>query len=211
MTPTEGDHDGPSPRIAGAIDGDLHSCWMCGKAVNVRAFFCHACGSIQPPHDIDHFKRLGLERRFDLELDRLDHQRQGLAKALAPPRFETRGQRQRDFARQQIEALEAAYAVLRNPVRRARYLLELEGIVPPIEAEPDPLATEVDNVADVALCDRLGAQVASEVAACVSGLAQTFRRGALTEAARALSRLERLEAVATQIRARRAGLPPPAG
>jgi molecular chaperone HscB len=211
MIPSEGDNDSQGPRIAGAIDGDLRSCWLCGKAVSGRAFFCHACGAVQPPHELDHFRRLGLERRFDLDLEQLERQRTGLIKALDPGRFTARGSRQREFSAQQADALNVAYEVLRDPGRRARYLLELEGVAPTTTEDTEllELGTELADAEDSTDCDRLGAKVAGQVADCVTGLSAAFRRNRLEEAAFTLARLEALEGIAAAIRDRRAELPPP--
>lgn len=176
-----------------------------------RALFCHACGVVQPPRDLDHFERLGLERRFDIDLDELERKHAGFSKALDPARFVARGVRSREYAKLQAEALRAARDVLREPVRRARYLLELLGVAPDTGgdeeiAEFNELSSaEIDRVA----VDRLAAAAARRVAESVSELCAAFRRGAHAEAAVVLRRLEVLEGIEADIRARRALAPPP--
>lgn len=205
-----GDHRGP--RIAAIIEGDLQPCWLCGRSVAARALFCHACGAVQPPRPLDHFSRLGMERRFDIDLEMLAKQRAGLSRALDPERFTARGARQQALARQQAEALDAAYEVLHDPVRRARYLLELNGDSPLMLDAADPettaLKAELAAATDAVAVDRLGAQVTRRIAGCIKDLATAFRGGATDLAAATLSRLEALESIAAEARAKRAGLTP---
>lgn len=205
-----GDHRGP--RISAIIDGDLQPCWLCGRSVAARALFCHACGAVQPPRAIDHFARLGMERRFDIDLEMLAKQRAGLSRALDPARFTARGARQQALARQQAEALDAAYAILHDPVSRARYLLELEGGTPVTLDTADPettaLRAELAAATDAVAIDRLGAEVTRRIAAGIRDLATAFRGGATELATATLSRVEALESIAAEARAKRADLTP---
>lgn len=211
MTESDSGGEPRGPRIAGTIEGALQTCWSCGRSVTSRAFFCHSCGAVQPPRPVDHFGRLGLERRFDLDLDHLARQHTGLGRALDPERFSLRGARQQTMARQQAHALDAAYEVLRDPVRRARYLLDLIG-EPAAEALADPqaeeLAAELAAAADGPAVDRIGADIANRTARCITDIAAAFRSGDTPEAAQALTRLEALERLAAAARDRRAALKP---
>lgn len=214
MTPSddEANRGGP-PWVAGTIEGDLEICWACGRGMSRRALFCHVCGAVQPPRDLDHFERLGLERRFDVELDELERKYQGFSKALDPNRFAARGARSQEFARRQADALSLARDALREPVRRARYLLEVLGIPPAPQADEEiaefqELSMEpLDRVA----VDRLAGAAARRVAESVAELCVAFRRDAFTEAATVLRRLEVLEGIEAEIRSRRASAPPPEG
>ncbi|MBP2294206.1 Fe-S protein assembly co-chaperone HscB [Azospirillum rugosum] len=205
--------------IAGAIDGDLEPCWQCGRSVAARAFFCHSCGAVQPPRPLDHFTRLGLEARFDIDLETLARQHAGFSRSLDPDRFAARGARQQANARAQSDALTEAFETLRDPVRRARYLLALTGATPPpgLEAAADEvaedeevaaLARQLDAAQDVAAVDRLAAEVGQRIESCIKYLAIAFRNGQTDNAVRILARLERLEALCADARRRRAGLAP---
>lgn len=213
MTPSDGDGVPQPPRFAGMIDGDLQPCWLCGKNMDRRALFCHVCGAIQPPRDLDHFTRLSLERRFDIDLERLSRQRAGLTKALDPGRFAARGVRQQAFSRQQADAIDLAFEVLREPVRRARYLLELEGtpfaVLAACGDEAGLLRADFDAAENGADLDRLGTHVAQRITECVTEMSVAFRTGRHEEAAQILTRLEALEAIAAEVRDRRADQPPP--
>ncbi|WP_448205788.1 molecular chaperone DnaJ [Azospirillum sp. sgz302134] len=201
--------------IAGAIDGDLEPCWLCGGSVTARALFCHSCGAVQPPRPVDHFTRLGLERRFDIEPEAVKRQHAGFSRALDPQRFTARGARQKANARAQLEALDEAFETLRDPVRRARYLLDLLG-EPPAggmaedDGEVAALTGQLEAAQDAPAIDRLAADLGQRVESCIKYLAIAFRNGQTNNAARILARLERLEALCADARARRAGLSPTA-
>lgn len=202
----------PGAGIAGTIGGDLRPCWQCGHSVAPRALFCHGCGAVQAPREgVDHFARLGLERRFDIDLDQLARQHAGFARALDPARFAARGARQQALARQQAEAMAAAHVVLRDPVRRARYLLELAG-EPLAPSGPDPdtaaILARLAGAAEAMTVDRLAAELANRIETGIRALAAAFRAGRTAEAATLLARLESLETAAATARDRRAGLAP---
>jgi len=212
MTPSDGEAKNGTPWIAGTIEGDLEVCWACGRGMSRRALFCHSCGVVQPPRELDHFERLGLERRFDVDLDELERKHAGFSKALDPTRFAARGSRSRDYAGRQAAALNVARDVLCEPVRRARYLLDLLG-VPPASRGDEEIAEfrELSSSAlDHAAIDHLAVAAARRVEECVSELCAAFRRGEHAEAAVVLRRLEVLEGIETDIRRRRASARPSA-
>lgn len=103
-------------------------CWACKGPVAGRALFCHTCGAVQPPGAIDHFTRLGLEPDFDLDHDKLEKQYFGFQRVLHPDRFAGKPARERAIAESQAVALNAAYETLDDPLKRAQYLLRLNGI-----------------------------------------------------------------------------------
>ena len=53
-------------------DGGIVACWSCRGPVTALALFCHTCGAVQPPRQVDHFARLGLARGFEVDLAELD-------------------------------------------------------------------------------------------------------------------------------------------
>lgn len=220
--------------ISGAIAGDLEPCGTCGRSVAPRALFCHACGAAQPPRPLDPFTRLGLERRFDIDLEQLSKQHAGFTRAMDPERFAARGPRQQANAKAQVDALREAYEVLRDPIRRARALLSLLGGTPAVgdgagnEAEDGSgngdeeiadLAARLTRAEDALELDRIGLDLGQRIEACIKYLTPAFRKAqtasgpdsppAFDGAARILARLERLEELAADVRARRAARTPP--
>lgn len=203
---------GSGPRRAVSIDGDLGSCWLCGRPVSPRALFCHQCGTIQPPSALDAFARLTLPRRFDLEPAELERQHGGFRRVLDPVRFEGRGPREKAMAQAHRDALDDALAELRDPMRRAALLLKLAGV--PVAAEPvsDPWAKAVAGAGDAAALDQTAAGIGRERETVLRDLSAAFRAGEMERASVLLGRLRRLQAAAEAARRRRRDLaPPPAG
>ena len=110
-------HDGPGQ--------ELYPCWSCFGSVSVRAWFCHHCGNVQTPRLLDHFSRLNLPVGFDLSLPALERQYNGLRRRLQPDRFTGKSGKEQQIAARHVLALTQAYEVLRQPLRRAEYLLWL--------------------------------------------------------------------------------------
>ena len=103
-------------------------CWFCQKQLSPRALFCTHCGAIQPVRALDHFSRLGMERRVDIDQTTLDRQFAAYQKTLDPDRFAIRTATERTYAAKQLDALTDAYEILRDPVRRGRYWLSLHNL-----------------------------------------------------------------------------------
>lgn len=103
------------------------ACWACKGPVREGALFCDTCQSVQPPGGSDHFTRLGLDARFDLDTAAVEKNYFQLQRQLHPDRFATRGGRERALSQQQATSLNEAYQVLKDPLRRAEYLIHLRG------------------------------------------------------------------------------------
>ncbi len=115
----------------GEAKDKMHSdvvCWFCQKQLSPRALFCTHCGAIQPVRALDHFSRLGMERRVDIDQTTLDRQFAAYQKTLDPDRFAIRTSTERNYAAKQLDALVEAYEALRDPVRRGRYWLSLHNL-----------------------------------------------------------------------------------
>ena len=111
-----------------AARAGLVSCWSCKGPVAAQALFCQTCGAIQPPGQLDHFRRLGLEPDFDVDVDIVEKRYLGFQRAIHPDRFATKPAKERALAERQAVALNEAYEVLKDPLRRAAYLLSLKGL-----------------------------------------------------------------------------------
>jgi molecular chaperone HscB len=107
--------------------GDLNPCWSCKEPVAARALFCHACGAIQPTGNVDHFARLGVPRSFDVDGDKVEKQYLGFQRVLHPDRFVAKSAKERAVAEAQAADMNLAYETLKDPLRRAAYLLKLAG------------------------------------------------------------------------------------
>jgi molecular chaperone HscB len=113
------------PQSPGA--GELLPCWSCRQPVAARALFCHSCGAIQAAGNVDHFTRLGVPRSFDVDGDKVEKQYLGFQRVLHPDRFVAKSAKERAIAEAQAADMNAAYETLKDPLRRAAYLLKLAG------------------------------------------------------------------------------------
>ncbi|HTA18989.1 MAG TPA: Fe-S protein assembly co-chaperone HscB [Polyangia bacterium] len=106
-------------------------CWSCEKDARDEAL-CAACGAPQPVSThgtrADHFAVLGVERRYDLEAGALEARYKELSRKLHPDRFAKADPRARRAALQRTVALNEAWRALKDPLKRAEYLLELGGV-----------------------------------------------------------------------------------
>lgn len=197
--------------FAGVANSELH-CWLCQKPVSTRALFCHHCGTIQPVRDIDHFARLGLERRIDIDMDLLEHQYAALNRTLDPQRFLVRGIGERGHAAKQLEALTEAYDILREPLRRGRYWLALNEIEFRQASETRPFLQELRRDLDGALepshCDRVAQKAGQAMEQGIMGLMQALRGQNWQQANDVLIELDGLEVILGDVRSARAKLMP---
>jgi len=179
------------------------SCWHCAGAIAARALFCHACGSLQPPGDVDPFTRLGLAATFELDMAAIGRQLAGFTRILDPARFAGRGDRMQALAADHRAALADAAATLRDPAARARALLELADIAPPRPANGGRWELTLATASDATARQRMVANVKDEMQGELRFLLDAFRLGDLSLAA---TRLSRIEAMTCALEAaRRAG------
>jgi molecular chaperone HscB len=194
-----------------AVNGDLH-CWLCQKQVSSRALFCHHCGTIQPVRAIDHFARLGLERRIDVDTEQLEHQYAALSRTLDPQRFMIRGLGERGHAAKQLEALHEAYDALRDPLKRGRYWITLHEKESKTAAEAHPfvkeLCQELETASGPSQCDRVAQKAGQALEVGIMSLMHALRGQNWQQANATLVELDGLEALMDAIRIRRDKLMP---
>jgi molecular chaperone HscB len=89
----------------------------------------------------DFFTLLGIERRFDLDLDQLGDRFRALIARFHPDRFVGATAAEQRVAAQWAAHTNAAQVTLQDPVKRAGYLLSLRGVVL-ADAEREPVPGE---------------------------------------------------------------------
>lgn len=103
-------------------------CWSCEREGGTDAF-CSRCKAIQPPDArATAFDVLGVPPRFSIDVAAAEAAYKALAKVVHPDRFARADPRARRAAMQRTVQLNEAWRALRDPVRRAEYLVELAGI-----------------------------------------------------------------------------------
>jgi molecular chaperone HscB len=195
----------------GGANNELH-CWLCQKGVSSRALFCHHCGTIQPVRAIDHFARLGIERRIDVDPEQLEHQYAALSRTLDPQRFIIRGIGERGHAAKQLEALHEAYEALREPLRRGRYWLSLHEKEYKAANAAHPFVNELRHELETASapshCDRVAQKAGQALEVGIMSLMQALRGENWQQANATLVELDGLESILDSVRTRRDKLTP---
>ena len=79
---------------------------------------------------LDYFSNFAIRRSFEVDLSALAERHRQLQQQYHPDRFAAASAAEQRVAVQIASYLNQAYAVLRSPLRRAIYLLELEGLEP---------------------------------------------------------------------------------
>jgi len=133
----------PNERRAGVEF--IGRCPHCGKQLDSMVF-CSSCRTlVDLPPGTDHFALLGLPRGYDLDPARLQTAYRALSRSIHPDRFAAESDNTRALAVAISAAINEAYDVLRDPVRRADHLLTLAGGPSAMEERgvPGSLLTDV--------------------------------------------------------------------
>jgi len=166
------------------------NCWNCRAEVSPGAFFCPECEYIQPPKPgRSHFEILGIPASFHVDRARLEKAYKKRSRRLHPDRFAMGTPRERRFSLEHTTALNDAWRILRDPLKRSEYLLGLWGR-PTAESSQAPLPPDFletimelrENIGEAAmdgdqtvlssLLDRVGAMWADVFAALRSSFAE---------------------------------------
>jgi molecular chaperone HscB len=102
-------------------------CWSCEKNAG-DALLCAHCGAVQPPDPkADHFRVFGIARGYAVDVADLERRYKEMTKVLHPDRYARADERARRASLKRSIQLNEAWRTLRDPVRRAEYLLSLAG------------------------------------------------------------------------------------
>ncbi len=103
-------------------------CWNCEQETNGRPF-CPQCGKISArPPGATLFDVFAMPPAYDVDIPSLERQFRELSLRLHPDRFAQADARERRLSLEQSTALNEAYKTLKDPSRRAFYLLKLHGV-----------------------------------------------------------------------------------
>lgn len=195
-------------------EGGIVACWSCRGPVASLALFCHTCGAVQPPRQVDHFARLGLSRGFEIDLADLDRRYFGLQRNLHPDRFARRTAKERAIAESQAASLNQAYETLKEPLARAAYLLELAGrrsaaAHAATVDDAELLSEAMENrealmeAEDGAAVDRIAVKAKASAEACLAELSQAFKGNDFEKADRLATRLRYWQKLGEEARGKR--------
>ncbi len=103
-------------------------CWSCQKAAG-DGLLCVACNAVQPPDPkTDYFRVLGVPQAFAVDMSDLERRYKETTKILHPDRFARADPTARRASLERSIQLNEAWRTLKDPVRRAEYLLSLHGV-----------------------------------------------------------------------------------
>ncbi len=103
-------------------------CWSCQKAAG-DGMLCASCHAVQPPDaKADHFRVFGIARAFALDEADLERRYKDMTKVLHPDCYARADPQARRASLERSVQLNEAWRALKDPVRRAEYLLSLHGI-----------------------------------------------------------------------------------
>lgn len=207
-------------RCAGAPHDDrIAACWSCRGPVAEMALFCGTCAAVQPPGQANHFARLGLGFGFDVDSSLLDRRYFERQRQLHPDRFVTRTARERALSQSQATAINEAYETLKDPLRRADYLLHLgrDGTTPEgchlvndleLLTEAMELREALAEAGTAGEVATLARRAADDIERCISELAEAFADDDFDSAGKLTTRLKYLRKLADDCRVRRVQLTP---
>lgn len=201
-------------KVRDCPSGDaMHTCWSCKGTVNGCALFCPICDVIQPPGQSDHFTRLRLPQIFDISRSDLDRQYFAFQRRLHPDRFVMQSSKEQALSQQQATAVNEAYETLRDPLRRAEYLLHLmgrtgtggagRGTDPALLMEIMQRREELGEASESETINALAAHAEADVLACQRAIQNAFGVGDLDMAGSLTVRLKYLLRLLDETRARR--------
>jgi len=98
-------------------------CWQCGESASL---FCSSCKALQAPPS-NYFALFEIPVRLNLHSDELQSRFYELSRALHPDRFTRRGEMERRYSLEASSILNDAWRTLRDPVKRAEYVLRQNG------------------------------------------------------------------------------------
>jgi molecular chaperone HscB len=100
-------------------------CWQCEHPA-VESLFCKFCNSLQRPAT-DYYAFFGIARKLNLDEKDLQRRFYEMSRLLHPDRYTRRPEREREYSLEATAILNDGYRILRDPVRRAEYVLKDEG------------------------------------------------------------------------------------
>lgn len=114
----------------------LQECRDCGGGAPIDAHFCPQCTKILSlGRHGDYFRFMGLPRKLNLDAADLERRFRGLSRQFHPDFFYNATPAERRASLERSSYLNDAYRMLRNPITRLQYLLQIEGLAPAGPAE----------------------------------------------------------------------------
>jgi molecular chaperone HscB len=159
-----------------------------------------------------HFVLFGLPEQFEIDAETLDHAYRTVQAQVHPDRFAAAGDAQKRVAMQWATRANEAYQTLRDPLKRAKYMLHLRGIDVGAEnntaMEPAFLMQQMEwreaiedavGAKNVDALDALAGELRDDERVRLAKLAALIGSGSNQAAAEAVRQLMFIERVASEI------------
>ena len=102
-------------------------CWSCHERT-IGTHFCASCGKmLRASAESDYFAAFALPRKLGIEVSALEQKFLQLSWKLHPDNFVNASEQERELSLQRSSELNDAYRVLRDPLARIEYLLQIAG------------------------------------------------------------------------------------
>jgi molecular chaperone HscB len=160
----------------------------------------------------NHFQIFGVPARFELDLEALETRYRELQREVHPDRFAAASGAEQRVSMQLATRVNEAYQTLKSPLRRAEYLLQLQGVDPEFETNTamppeflaDQMAKREELEAAVAASDwqrliALSSELRTGEDALLSMIARQLEAKKWSEAAGTLRQLKFLEKFGEEI------------
>ena len=142
-------HNMPSKRTELQMARSM--CWHCQSEVHGE-YFCEQCVKVQPlSKELDYFTCLGLPRLLNIDTGALEAMFYQLSRVFHPDFFQNKTVSEQAISLRNSALLNTAYRTLKDPIRRAEYLIQLEAgsakdirTSPPAELFEEILALQED-------------------------------------------------------------------
>ena len=189
-------------------------CWSCHGPLTAGLAFCPTCKAVQQPASVDHFIRLGLEANFDVDLSALDRIYFELQRALHPDRFATRTTKEKMYSQAQATAINDAYETIKNPLKRADYLIHIKGVNvmpdgcnlvndPTILMEAMEVREKLASAETISMVDAIANDARAEIKDVIAGISLAFKGDDIEGACQLTTRLKYLTKLLGEVRQRR--------
>jgi len=76
--------------------------------------------------EVDYFSFLGFKKQLNLDLDELEHRFYELSREYHPDYYSNSSEIEKEISLERASFLNSAYQILKDPIQRAKYLLQLE-------------------------------------------------------------------------------------
>lgn len=189
-------------------------CYNCAEEINAEVLFCPQCNFIQPPSGINFFRLFGFTEKFDLGELAIQQAYVTLQRKLHPDIFVRKSDKEKSLAVQQTMVVNDAYQTLKSALKRAEYLLQLQGIIvnrdgqdnikPSQELLMESLEAreELSELSSEDEFRKLAIRNADDRLSCIENIRNNIEQKSYEKAAQDVIRLRYLEKFAEEIKNR---------